>query len=200
VTKLKLLLDSGRANNADTAVLFATLANNRGLVDLDLYCCSINNDNWSILCESLLQTHPTLTKLDLSHTGRFELLTDNQKTHRTRMLVNRVQRNTSLHTIILSELCQDTRDEEIYAQMILPHLETNRYRPRVDAIKKADIPLRRPLLGWARCKQSRSGMISISFGCSCLGIRMLWFDRSNTDNEQGRGNSCKCTSRRGAAR
>jgi hypothetical protein len=147
VTKLKLL-DSGRANNADTAVLFATLANNRGLVDLDLYCCSINEDNWSILCESL-QAHPTLTKLDLSHTGRFELLTDNQKTHRTRMLADMVQRNTSLHTIILSELCQDARDEEIYAQMILPCLETNRYRPRVHAIKKADISLRRPLLGRA---------------------------------------------------
>jgi hypothetical protein len=37
----------------------------------------------------------------------------------------------------------------MYADMILPCLETNRYRPRVLAITQADIRLRRPLLGRA---------------------------------------------------
>jgi hypothetical protein len=38
--------------------------------------------------------------------------------------------------------------------LILPYLETNRYRPRVLAIKKADIQIRRPLLG--RALQTKS--------------------------------------------
>jgi hypothetical protein len=40
------------------------------------------------------------------------------------------------------------KDAKIYAE-ILPYLETNLYRPRVLNIKKADIALRRALLGWA---------------------------------------------------
>jgi hypothetical protein len=145
VTKLKLL-DSGRANNADTAVLFATLANNRGLVDLDWEDRSSSDDNWTILCESL-QAHPSLTKLDLSHTGgRGNGLTGDQKVQRTRLLAEMVQHNTVLHTINLSEY---ERDEKIYTESILPYLKTNRYRSWVHAIKKADISLRRPLLGRA---------------------------------------------------
>jgi hypothetical protein len=62
-----------------------------------------------------------------------------------------VQHNTVLHTINLSEY---ERDEKIYTELILPYLETNRYRPRVLAIKKADIQIRRPLLG--RALQTKS--------------------------------------------
>jgi hypothetical protein len=47
-----------------------------------------------------------------------------------------MKRNTSLHTI---RLCADERDQQIYAEMILPYLETNRYIPRVLAITKAAI-------------------------------------------------------------
>jgi hypothetical protein len=57
-----------------------------------------------------------------------------------------VQENQVLLTI---DLNRDERDEQIYAESILPHLETNLYRPRVLGIKKADIALRRPLLGRA---------------------------------------------------
>jgi hypothetical protein len=41
------------------------------------------------------------------------------------------------------------RDYQIYMEMIHPYLETNLYRPRVLGIKKADIQIRRPLLGRA---------------------------------------------------
>jgi hypothetical protein len=54
--------------------------------------------------------------------------------------------NTVLQTIELSE---HQRDEQIYTESIIPRLETNRYRPRVLAAKRADISLRRPLLGMA---------------------------------------------------
>jgi hypothetical protein len=150
VTKLKTHYPS--TNDAGTAVWFRNLANNKGLVDLDLFSWSISNDNWSVLCESL-KTHPTLTKLDLhctlpmSHTAGVRIvLTDNDKAHRTRLLAEMMQENAILHTIALPE---DERDEQIYTESILPYLETNRYRPRVLAIKKADFALRRPLLGRA---------------------------------------------------
>jgi hypothetical protein len=137
-------------DEAVMTILLTVLANNRGLVHLDLYNHYISDDNWTILCESL-QAHPTLASLDLrntmsSHGYRRIVLTDDETVHRTRLLAEMVQRNTALHTIILSE---GERDEQIYAEMILPYLETNRYRPRVLAIKKTDISFRRPLLGRA---------------------------------------------------
>jgi hypothetical protein len=54
----------GRTDDADMAILFRALANNRGLVDLDLSGDPISDENWTILCESL-EAHPTLTSLDL---------------------------------------------------------------------------------------------------------------------------------------
>jgi hypothetical protein len=118
---IKLKLDCERTNDAETAILFRALAKNSGLVDLDLYGCSINDDNWSILCESL-QAHPTLTKLDLCHTrpwiridadhadheekedhdGRI-LLSDEQKSHRTRALADMMKANTIVRAILLAD-------------------------------------------------------------------------------------------------
>jgi hypothetical protein len=143
--------DSFGVSDTETAVLFAALANNRGLLDLDLYHNSISDENWSVLCVSL-QTHPTLTRLNLQATtpiaigpfGEAIILSDEQKAQRTRLLAEMARRNISLHTIALSA---DERDQQIYIEMIHPFLETNRYRPRVRELKKVDISLRRPLLG-----------------------------------------------------
>jgi hypothetical protein len=148
VTTLKL--DSRRTNDAGMALLVAALANNRGLVDLNLFNKNISDDNWTILCQSL-QAHPTLTNLDLRNTRpRIRIvgirLTADQKAHRTRLLAEMMRHNTILHTIALRE---NERDEQIYTESILPYLKTNRYRQRVHAIKKADVALRGPLLGRA---------------------------------------------------
>jgi hypothetical protein len=139
-------------NDAEMVILFVALANNRGLVELDMPFDSTNGDNWGILCASL-KTHPTLTSLDLRDTrprnpaGFRIVLTDEQKSHRTRMLADMVQRNTALHTITLSER---ERDEEIYTEEILPYLETNLYRPRVLAVKEIkERPYREKVLGRA---------------------------------------------------
>jgi hypothetical protein len=137
VTKLKPVL--GQTNDAETAVLFRALANNRGLVDLDWEDRSISDDNWSILCESL-KAHPTLTCLNLRSTrpqrpnGGTIVLTDDQKLHRTRLLAEMLHQNTVLHTIQLRH--EHERDEQIFMEEILPRLETNLYRPRVLAVKK----------------------------------------------------------------
>jgi hypothetical protein len=144
----------GRANGADMAILFRALANNSGLVEVKLQYRSTSDDNWTILYESL-QAHPTLTKLDLSHTGSGNGLTDDQKTHRTRMTV---QWNTVLHTIILSE---GERDEQIYTGSILPYLETNLYRPRILAVKQTtERPFREKVLGRALyCVKSNPSLV-----------------------------------------
>jgi hypothetical protein len=138
-------------NDAGMAVLIPALANDRGLVDLELNYRPISDDNWANLCESL-KAHPTLTSLDLQNTNtmsedgdRIEF-PDEEKEHRTRLLADMMELNTVLQTIELSE---HQRDEQIYTESILPRLETNRYRPRVLAAKRADISLRRPLLGMA---------------------------------------------------
>jgi hypothetical protein len=146
------------------AACCAALANNRGLVNLDLSTQSISNDNWIILCDSL-KAHPTLTSLVLNYTrptlrpgGDRIVLMDDQKTYRTRIIADMVQRNALLHTITLSE---EERDQQIYTDEILPHLETNLYRPRVLAVKKTkERPFREKVLGRALyCVKSNPNLV-----------------------------------------
>jgi hypothetical protein len=134
----RLNLDTSRSD-AEKGVIFRSLAENKGLVELDLYSCSISDENWTILCESL-KGHPTLTSLVLPNVYTA------QRTRVLAVLAAMVEENRVLHTIGLN---RGVRDEQIYVESILPHLETNLYRPRVLGIKKADIALRRPLLGLA---------------------------------------------------
>jgi hypothetical protein len=139
VTRLKL----GRVGT-ERAALFTALASNMNLVDLNLRFCPISDENWMILCQSL-QVHPTLTSLNLVFTSP-GAQNDVQRTQRMRVLAEMVQRNTSLHAI---ELSTRHYNHQMYTKMIHPYLKTNQYRPRVLAITKAAIPLRRPLLGRA---------------------------------------------------
>jgi hypothetical protein len=146
VTRLRLI-NHGTTTDATKGVMFRSLAENRGLVELGLRNYSTSNENWTIMCESLKE-HPTLTSLVLprSHGHRRNELSDEQKSQKTRLLAEMVRQNTVLHTIHLSER---ERDEQIYTEDILPYLQTNRYRPRVLGIKKAHIMIRRNLLGLA---------------------------------------------------
>jgi hypothetical protein len=57
-----------------------------------------------------------------------------------------MQHNTALRTI---ELSLNAIVRQIYTDSIAPRLEMNIYTARIRAIKKADIALRRPLLGLA---------------------------------------------------
>jgi hypothetical protein len=142
--------------DTEMGAIYSSLAENKGLVKLVLCDRSISDENWTILCQSL-KGHPTLTSLDLRYThprtqdgARIEMSTE-QKSFRTRVLAAMAQENRVLLTIALTD---NERDEQIYEQSILPYLETNFYRPRVLGIKKADIQIRRPLLG--RALQTKS--------------------------------------------
>jgi hypothetical protein len=150
VTSFKPLLYG--TDDSGMAILYRALANNRGLVDLDVCGHPISDENWMILCRSL-QAHPTLTSLDLEDTrpwspdGVPTILSDEQNTRRTRTIAEMVQENTILQTIALSE---HERDQHIYTQEIHPYLVTNQYRPRVLAIKKTiERPFREKVLGRA---------------------------------------------------
>jgi hypothetical protein len=151
------------ADDARVPALFPALASNRGLLDLNFRSHPIDGENWTILCESL-KAHPSLTSLDLrdtrplSLTGTRIMLSDEQKTHRTCVLAEMVKHNTVLQTIHLRET---ERDEQIYAELILPHLETNRYRPRVLAVKKTtERPYHEKVLGRAlHCVRSNPTLV-----------------------------------------
>jgi hypothetical protein len=150
VTKLQLDIHRTPTDDAGKGVVFRALANNKGLKELDLQNLPIDDENWNVLCESL-KTHPSLISLDFRGTSptlrttRNEL-TEDQKAHRTRALAEMMKVNTVVHTI---ELSDGERARHIYMEEVLPYLETNRYRPRVLAISKADIQMRRPFLGLA---------------------------------------------------
>jgi hypothetical protein len=142
----------GWTDDAEKAVLFRALANNRGLVDLDLCGHSISDDNWSVLCQSL-QAHPTLTTLGLyattprSPAGAEIMLSAEQKARRTRVLAEMMKENKAVHTIFFSA---NDRDQQIYTEEIHPYLVTNIYRPRVLDVKKTqDRPFREKVLGRA---------------------------------------------------
>lgn len=60
--------------------------------------------------------------------------------NRTGVLAEMMRGNNITHTIPFSK---EERGEQIYAVVILPHLETNLYRPGLLAIKKVAIQIRR---------------------------------------------------------
>jgi hypothetical protein len=134
-------------DNDGMSILFRSLTEMRGLVDLNLHNHYIIDDNWHILCESL-KTHCTLTCLDLRCAQPWNAapITDEEKVQRTRAIAEMLAVNTVLHTI---KLYPFTIDENICTESVNPRLETNRYRPRVLAIKQADDRYRRALLGRA---------------------------------------------------
>jgi hypothetical protein len=119
---------------------------------LDLYGPPFSDENLSLLCQSL-QVHPTLTILDLLSAGPQVqnddriVFPDEQKDQRTSLVVEMMQTNTVLQTI---KILACEKDSQIYSETILPRLETNRFRPRVLAVKKiVDGPFREKVLGRA---------------------------------------------------
>jgi hypothetical protein len=149
VTRLHVYPTRRRDADAGQDVLFRALANNLGLVELQLTVRPISDENMAFLCESL-KSHPTLTTLHLQETVprlAHEPFASEQKKHRTRMMAEMMQENTILHTI---DLFGDKHDEQIYEEAILPYLVTNLHRPRVLTVAEtSDRPFREKVLGRA---------------------------------------------------
>jgi hypothetical protein len=158
------LADALRGNNSVTTlapgeqcsdeerlVLFQALAENEGIVTLNLSWVPMTDEIWIALWRSVAR-HPKLEEIILplySSTWRDTWRdgnTDAQKTHRTQVMVDALRINTVLHTI---ELGRVDFDEEILESTVYPLLLTNRYRPRVGAITEVEGLLRPKLLGRA---------------------------------------------------
>jgi hypothetical protein len=163
VTRLRPDFHWTRTLDTGKGMVFRSLTENKGLVDLDLSGHSIIDENWSVLCEAL-HGHPTLTSLDLEYTSsrahngaRIALSTD-QRAQRTRAIAELTEVNTILLTVVLAD---GERDEKIYTQEIIPYLETNLYRPRVLAVKKTiERPFREKVLGRALgCVKSNPNLV-----------------------------------------
>jgi hypothetical protein len=125
VTTLAL---NGRCSDEDRLVLAQALADNVGLVTLNL------NLSWgriTALWQSVAR-HPKLEKLDLPQCRIFrDSPTYAQKTLRVQAVVDVLRVNTVIHTI---GLYRDNFDEEILDSTVYPLLLANMYRPRVGAI------------------------------------------------------------------
>jgi hypothetical protein len=118
----------GRTSEEDCHAFFQALAENEGLVTLDLSRVSISDENWDVLWQSVSR-HPKLENIDMDTTNRG--LADVEKTRRTHAIVDALRVNTVLHTI---RLCRNNCDLEILHNMVRPHLLVNMYRPRAAAI------------------------------------------------------------------
>jgi hypothetical protein len=129
-------------------VLAEALRDNQGLGKFTPRRLHINDENWTLLCQSL-RSHPTLDTLDLS--GTFHNpnagMTNASKKHRCTCIVNLLRSNTVLSSV---HLTRDERDETIWRESIVPHLQTRTYHPLVREIKAvADQPRRFKLFGRA---------------------------------------------------
>jgi hypothetical protein len=137
------------ARNQELLAIANALRENKGLVDLNLSCCLLNDEAWGAVCDSL-KTHPTLQILQLQPTQPFygrPPLPPAVLKFRIQALVDMLKVNMSIHTI---HSYGSYRHHELYRESVIPYLETNRLRPRVRAIQKTrPITYRAKVLGRA---------------------------------------------------
>jgi hypothetical protein len=117
-----------RTSDEDCHAFFQALAENQGLVNLNLLRVRISDENWDILWQSVSR-HPKLENIDVSSANWG--IPFGQKTSRADAIVDALRVNTVLHTIRLQ---RDEYDLEVLDNMVYPRLLVNRYRPRVAAI------------------------------------------------------------------
>jgi hypothetical protein len=130
-------------------VLAEALAANQGLLKFFPRGQHINDENWKVLCQSL-RSHPTLETLDFS--GTFNdvnnaIRAKSSRKRRCKCIVDLLRSNTVLRSV---HLTRNERDETIWSESILPHLQTRTYQPLVLEIKAVvDQPRRSKLFGRA---------------------------------------------------
>jgi hypothetical protein len=144
-----------REGNREILAISDALRENKGLLQLSLIGDEYvrNEETWSALCNSL-KTHPTLEGFNLC--SQFNLysrhmpppaLATDMIVSRLKALVDMIKVNTSIHTIRVDFRLHD---HEIYRELVIPYLETNRFRPRLLAIQKTQpIAYRAKVLGRA---------------------------------------------------
>lgn len=123
----ELRLHSYEADSDYISMAAQALAENEGLETLYLQggVC-VNYETWKTLFCSI-QNHPQLEILGLVRTGGLATtLSAESKTARMHAIMDMLQSNRVIRRIPLSK---DERDDQIYQESILPHLQANIYRP-----------------------------------------------------------------------
>jgi hypothetical protein len=114
--------------NRDLLAIAGALRENKGLVRLDLTYNLMTAETWGAIRDSL-KTHPTLEILSL-HTAD---LAEAELKSRIQVLEDMLKVNISIQTILLSSRYNQ---DEIFRELLIPYLETNRLRGRVRAIQR----------------------------------------------------------------
>jgi hypothetical protein len=145
----ELRLHSYEADSDYISTVAQALSENEGLESLYLAggVC-VNDETWKTLFRSI-QKHPQLEVLGLIRTGGLATtLSAESKTTRMQVIVDMLQSpNRIIRRISLSE---DEQDAQIYKESILPHLQANTYRPRVQRMQQTrDRSRKEGLLGRA---------------------------------------------------
>jgi hypothetical protein len=134
--------------NRELLAIAGALKENKGLIELKLWHdFRVSDETWGAICDSL-ETHPTLEVLDLRRATSIDATTAPAVIpSRIQALVDMLKVNMSIHTILL-ESCYG--EHELFRESVIPHLETNRSRPRVRVIQKTrPIVYRAKVLGRA---------------------------------------------------
>jgi hypothetical protein len=124
-------------DNREVLAIARALKENKGLVKLNLFAFTMSHETWEIVCDSL-KTHPTLQFLHL------RLLSGYTRTReapwpaaelksRIQALLDMLKENKSIQTIRVYDYISE---HELFQRSAIPFLETNIFRPRVDAIQK----------------------------------------------------------------
>jgi hypothetical protein len=143
----ELRLHSYEADSEYVSTVAQALAENEGLETMYLSGgVSINDKTWTTLFSSI-QNHPQLEILGLIRTGGLATLSRDSKTVRMQAIVDMLKSNRVIRRITLSE---DERDGQIYQDFILPHLQANAFRPRIQMMQQIGRPsLKGGMLGRA---------------------------------------------------
>jgi hypothetical protein len=123
-----------QVGNRELIAIAGALRENKGLVELNLRSRWSNETSWGAICDSL-ETHPTLEVLTFQETDTFPdppvPVPPAVLKSRVQAIVDMMKMNISIHTIRLA-----THYEVLVGPVIIPYLETNRFRPRVRAVQK----------------------------------------------------------------
>jgi hypothetical protein len=146
-------------DNREVLAIVGALKENKGLVELGFhYGFSVSDETWGAVCDSL-ETHPTFQVLSFQSRGMYAnaeppVLPAVRKS-RMQALVDMLKGSMSIHTLYLdsyiySEHRLFRRSVRRLRKSVRHHLETNRLRLRVRAIKKTrPIAYRAKVLGRA---------------------------------------------------
>jgi hypothetical protein len=123
---------SREVGNRQVLAIAGALRENKGLIELNLNSCWVSDETWGAACDSL-KTHPTLEVLHIRLVSSNRSTAPAVITSRIQPLVDMLKVNMSIHNIHLDS---HPSQHELFRELGMPYLRTNKLRPRLLAIQK----------------------------------------------------------------